>query len=163
MATFFNHQRISQRAVQTTQEKRGPIDSRGEPIPEFQWKHIATCDYPGGPESCTHLDPALNHIIKLLKINPALNHIIKLLKIIIFNWNRYMHYLAKSHLGLNCPTLFSYRGARHTYIKGEFHPTIILHRGSAHAQNFINFCKKIVYHMSVIFVGYFIHLFKILR
>ena len=47
---FFSHQRIAQRAVQTSFEKqldpRGPADSRGGSVPEFLWQnygHFYTC------------------------------------------------------------------------------------------------------------------------
>ena len=39
-----------------------------------------------------------------------------------------------------------------------------LHKGSAHVQNFIKFCRKIVYSMCVLFVRYLpIHLFQLLN
>ena len=49
---FFIHQRISQRAVRTT--PRGPIASRGGPVPAFLRK---PCDFPGGSPQ---LDPRMS-------------------------------------------------------------------------------------------------------
>ena len=50
--SFFSHQHISQRAVQTSLEKLldplGPIASRERSVPVFLRKPIATCNFHGG-------------------------------------------------------------------------------------------------------------------
>ena len=55
LTTFLKHQHISQRAVQTSLKKqidpiRVSIASRGESVPEFLRKPIATCEFQGGGE-----------------------------------------------------------------------------------------------------------------
>ena len=69
LKTFFYHQHILQRAVQTSLRKQldpmamGPIASQGRSIPECLRNCLASCDFPGGVQTLSPPSPSANGVL----------------------------------------------------------------------------------------------------